>query len=493
MAPEYKDPTLPSDEVRVDSWSAAVGRERHWYNPLTWENSSHIVEKRSFNRFADDEVPTQAKRRKVEAPTGVTREASKDGTCWTEEQVDIFVYVTPHYIKKRWIEYWQIDETLEGYYAVVRDIGQNAEDLASTAKSVAQSAGLKASTPGAAPPSTGGLIGTATAGAAAVLPAVAAEAGVVTEGLVVGVGMGAGALTETAAVGGSLVYAGATAAGAVGSAAVTLTGQVLVPAIAIVGTAVASFVATTRIVESKLSSSNKVSEGWELVGPFDGPEAFESSVGTWRQVGPTRDCPGTADQHWTTPQPEHWTTPQPEPRTGFEWQRWWWLGALALLALAALAAAVFIGPRGGGSSSVVPATAAVSAAGLPSLKARLVAPSTVFTVEYPNSVPAGLTYRWIGAIGCGTFAPFSKAPSAPVSGGSEAIWTHPNAPLPPPDLSRSDLDGNGVPDYCPHSEVPNFSHPGTITVLMTDGKGADSYCTYEGSLDGTGQCHLGKP
>src|SRR5258708_1117246 len=110
MAPEYHDPTAPADQVRVDSWQTHAA-DRHWYNPFSWTDSTHVVEKRTFNRFADEEVPTQAKRRKVETVTGATRDASKDGKCWTEEQVDVFVYVTPHFIKKRWIEYWQVNET----------------------------------------------------------------------------------------------------------------------------------------------------------------------------------------------------------------------------------------------------------------------------------------------------------------------------------------------------------------------------------------------
>lgn len=32
-----------------------------------------------------------------------------------------------------------------------------------------------------------------------------------------------------------------------------------------------------------------------------------------------------------------------------------------------------------------------------------------------------------------------------------------------------------------------FSYPGTITVVMSDGKGGDAYCTYQGSPTGAGQ------
>ncbi len=365
-------------------------------------------------------------------------------------------------------------------------MGQNAEDLAGDAKTVAQSAGLKASSTGSAAPSPGGIVATVTAGTAIGAPIVAAQAATVAEGFAIGSAgaTGAGAvLGEGIAVGASAVSGLAGGAGALASGVVTITGQVLVPAIAITGTAVVSFVGTTRLMEKKVKSSEKISEGWELVGPFDGPEAFESSVGTWRQLGAIRDCP---EQHWTTPQPEHWTTPLP-PRAGFDWGRWWIWFLGFLLALVVLVAGLVVVSRGGNVTAGVPAT------GLPTLLAHLVAPSTIYAVELPGGAPAGETYQWIGAIGCGTFSPFSKTPSAPRPGGSTATWTHPNAPLPPPDLSRTDADGDGVFDFCPHSEVPNFSHPGRITVLLSDGHGGDAYCTYEGSLDGTGQCHLGKP
>jgi hypothetical protein len=190
-------------------------------------------------------------------------------------------------------------------------------------------------------------------------------------------------------------------------------------------------------------------------------------------------------EHWAQPQPEHWTSPLPQPRTGFDLGRWWIWFLGFLLALIVLVAGVALAQRGGNATAPTTAT--------PSLFAHLVAPSTIYVVEFPGDAPAGETYQWIGAIGCGTFSPFSKTPTALRAGGSTATWTHPNAPLPPPDLSRSDADGDGVFDYCPHSEVPNFSHPGRITVVMTDGRGGDAYCTYDGSLEGTGQCHLGKP
>ena len=178
------------------------------------------------------------------------------------------------------------------------------------------------------------------------------------------------------------------------------------------------------------------------------------------------------------------------------------IAAAAVVGVAVIGGGIYLGTNNGSTSpqvgspsliSVQTSSTPAAAVPLPMFKAVLAAPSTIFTVEFPGGAPSGETYTWTGAISCGTFVPFSKTPTVPVSGGPEAKWTHPNAPLPPPDLSKSDLDGNGIPDYCPHSEVESFSHPGTITVMMSDGRGGDSYCTYQGSLTGIGQCSLGKP
>jgi hypothetical protein len=451
VSSEYKDPSKADDQVDVDSWSANVGRTRAWYKPWTWRNSEYVIQALHFNRFQDEEVPTVAKRRQQKTAMGPTNEVQKGDKCWTEAQYEVFDYITRHYIKKRWIEYWRVNKTLEEYYEFVRDVGQSAEDLASSAKATAQAAGLRTSSPGAAPPSPGGVIATAAAGTALVAPAIAGSAALATDGFVVGASYGAGVATEAAAVVTSGVYAGATAAATLGSAVVTVTGQVLVPAIAITGTAVVAFVGTTRLMEKMVTSAEKISEGWEFVGTYDGKEELERQSISWEQVGPIRDCPKLKGAKRTY-------------RVGGWLLPLWWVWLLAfVLALIALAAVLLVLPRSGSVTGGAPAP------GLPTFKAELVAPSTIFTVAFPSGAPSSETYRWIGAIGCGTFVPFSKTPSAPVSGGPQATWTHPNAPPSPPDLSRSDLDGNGIPDFCPHSEVPNFSHPGTITVLLSDG------------------------
>ena len=438
MAPEYQDPSAPSDEVRVDAWSAKVGRERHWYNPLSWSSSSQVIEKRAFNRFADDDVPSQAKRRKVESPTGATREASQDGKCWTEEQVDVFVYVTPHLIKKRWIEYWRVDETLTEWYAFIRDVGHNAEDLASgtTIKELAKAAGLNPGSSGTGP-SPGNVVRTVATGAAIAAPIVAGEAGAAAEGLTVGAAMGAGTLTEVAAVGASAVYATATTAAALGKAATTVAGQVVIPAVAITGAAVVPFVATTRAMERKVKSSEKLSEGWEFVEAYEGPETFESSVGVWRTVGPIRDCPGATEEHWTTPQPQPplppepqpEPRPQPQPRTSFDWRHWWWLGGVLLVgALALVGGGLLAGGHGGTAPAAGPLMSAGSAVG-PSASAT----STAAASANPAPGPVGL--GWTGTTVELTFADltFGQCPTSqragvpPTFGGGWTMATQPGA------------------------------------------------------------------
>jgi len=133
------------------------------------------------------------------------------------------------------------------------------------------------------------------------------------------------------------------------------------------------------------------------------------------------------------------------------------------------------------------------------LTADLQPPTTAYNIERDIRVPRDptITYTWKGAISCGVFS--SSTGTRKVTGGAVIFeqagtrveWTHPDAPR--PEDAKQDLNGDGIPDFCPHSEVPNFSHPGTITVTVSDGKSMDAYCTYEGSLTGTGQCKPGKP
>ena len=463
MGPEYTDPAAPADQVRVQAWPAGGGYERTWYNPVSWVvKTSFVVEKRTFNRFADDEVPSQDKRREKETPTGLTREASKDGKCWTEAQVDVFVYITRHFIKKQWVEFWRIDERLEEYYAIVRDVGQSAVDLAADAKTAAQTAGLKTSQSGTAPPSPGGVIATVAAGAAVVGPALAADAAITTEGLVAGVGMGAGVATEGAALYGSAVYAAGTAAGAVGSAVVTITGQVLVPAIAITAAALVPFVTTTKVMEQIVKSATKLSEGWELVGPFDAPEDFEKSFAKWVPSGPVRDCVPPDEEHWTSPLPppeEHWTTPLPPPpeehrttplpvpvppeehwttplpkgpeRTGQA--PWIWLIAILLIGALLLIGGRLVlsgGTAGTGPLASTPAPGGSSAAAAASPSATQPAAATA------NPTPGPVGLGWTGTTADLTFtnlkigqcaASINQAAIPPQFGGGWSMATQPGA------------------------------------------------------------------
>jgi hypothetical protein len=125
----------------------------------------------------------------------------------------------------------------------------------------------------------------------------------------------------------------------------------------------------------------------------------------------------------------------------------------------------------------------------PIMKASLEPPSTIFTID---PVAGFHNFEWDGTkIGCGTFTSTIDPSVARAPTGAEARWTHPNAPT--PDQAHSDADGDGIPDYCPHSDVPNFSHPGHVTVTMQDAGGHDVYCIRNGSLTGDGECHPGKP
>lgn len=124
--------------------------------------------------------------------------------------------------------------------------------------------------------------------------------------------------------------------------------------------------------------------------------------------------------------------------------------------------------------------------------ALLQPPTTIFTVTFSTPPPGAISYAWQGAIGCGTFAPFSKRPLDFRDGDQQAVWTHPDAPA--PSLAAQDLDGDGIPDFCPHplSDQPNFSHPGTVSVRITLANGTKILCTYSGSLTGTGECQAVK-
>jgi hypothetical protein len=303
MLPTYQDPSLDPFEVRVDAYSAAVGRtESTWYKPWTWRNSVYYVEKHSFNKFQDEEVPTQAKRREVKHSTGPKVDVEKDGKCWTEEPVEVFQYSAPYFVKMRWIEWWRVNKTLENFYGIAHDMEQAVKDIpddaATALKAVTRVAGVPSGTPfGVTSAVAGGLSAAQTA-----------------KGLVLA---GDGALTVGEL---GVVAAGIVAAGV--ETAATGVASVAVPAI--VGSAgiVGSFVTFSYQMEKVIESAEKISEGWELVGHYYGKEVLERQALT-SVMGPVHDC-----EHWASPTP-----PATQTRVGFVWPRWLWLGGVVAIVL----------------------------------------------------------------------------------------------------------------------------------------------------------------
>lgn len=94
------------------------------------------------------------------------------------------------------------------------------------------------------------------------------------------------------------------------------------------------------------------------------------------------------------------------------------------------------------------------------MRAQLFAPVTYFSVVAMDPDNDPLTYSWQGNISCGIF----NAGTGPT-----ASWSHPN--------------GN-PPNGCPHDQ--GTSHPGVITVQISDGRDHTVVCTYEGSESGNG-------
>ncbi len=425
--PEYRDPSK-TDEPDGEHFSGNVGRERHWYNPFSWRNSEYSVDKLSFNRFRDEEVPTLAKRRDdKQALTGPPRQVQQDGKCWTEGAFSIAHYITRHYIKERWIEWWAINKTLEAYYNFITGAGP----------------GIPASAAGVAAAGVGGKT-------------IAGQiAGTLAEGALAGTG-------EAAAAG--------------------VTSLVTAPAVVGTATFVAAFVGTTYIVQKYVESGEKISEGWSFVSTYDGPELVESRETVWERISPIVDCPKAIEEHWTTPQPpapppeEHWTTPQPPPVTppAFDWFRWWWLWILIALA-AAVAVALLIGGVGSGTGAMpaqpqagapaeppaaAPAPVAPAAPVLPAvsmLRSTLNVPVTTYAVTATDPGGGALTYEWkMAGEPCGT-------PHVP--------WTQTGPAVP---WSHSDQ----VPDLCRHLTT---DHAVVTTVVITTARGTAVTCTIGGS------------
>jgi hypothetical protein len=137
------------------------------------------------------------------------------------------------------------------------------------------------------------------------------------------------------------------------------------------------------------------------------------------------------------------------------------------------------------------------------LTATLAPPHTEYRLDAPpitGDVRIQPTFTWIAAISCGTFA---AQGTRSVDGGADvyrdatdaAAWAHPNAPSSA--LANQDADGDGIPDYCPHSETANFSHAGAVTAEVryeppsaTARSSALLTCRHSGSLTGEDACAL---
>jgi hypothetical protein len=154
----------------------------------------------------------------------------------------------------------------------------------------------------------------------------------------------------------------------------------------------------------------------------------------------------------------------------------------------------------------------------PKLTATLTPPRTLFRVDadLPTETderPRGLLVAWEAAISCGQFVASGernvtarRVIDYPPTLDRNASWSHPNAPT--KEAVSADVDKDGIPDNCPHSETPNFSHaglvnatlhyrrappPGVLFELDETEYGDPFYdgeveCTYSGSLAGNGTC-----
>ncbi len=393
MASEYQDPTLGANDVRVDTYSANVGREeRTWYKPWTWDNSEYVVEKHSFNRFQDDEVPSLAIRRTEQHSTGLTQERSVDGKCWTEAQVETFEYVTKVYIKKRWIEWWRINKSLEAYYEFFSE--KNATDLAGAVEAPIRHVARLSGQPSITPTTSiiGGAVG-ATATLVRMAPGMIAqgEMALASAGEMAAAAGAGGALpglADAAAVGATeLTGLATTGAGyglsAVGSAASTVA-SVAVPAAVISGVAVISFVGTTEIMKKYVEAAEKISEGWEFIARYHGPEELVRQSLGWERVGPVRDC--------------HPKKKKTESGTG--WLPWWplpwpWWVVVPIILVVLLAVAFWLWLGGGGddahvtTGSVTEVPVAASVTSSPVLGATATATPLIVTGTYTGSVTVG--------------------------------------------------------------------------------------------------------
>lgn len=318
MPLEYQDPNLRPDQVNVTTYSAGKGHQ-------------DVLEKRTFNRFQDEEAPTRAKRRSGERrPMGDPVERKRGSKCWTEQKFEVNEYLTPYFIKTRWVEYWRVNVALTTYYEFVDDVAKNATAMIDAAgtpvRFVARAGGYPSLTPGT--PSVAGALAAEIAMGSAVAAPLAETLAAST--------VGSGVL-DAALLGARGLAATGSAASAVASVAV--------PAAVISGVAVGAFITTTEIVKGYQKAAEKVSEGWEFVGAFDGPEYLEKTSIVVEKI--FHACP------------------KPKP-PAVAWVYRWWLWILLLLVAVAAAIWIAIGSLGSSAPSTTAATTVAPATTVPS-------------------------------------------------------------------------------------------------------------------------------
>lgn len=286
---EFTDPAVPDDQVKVEPFKGAGATSRNWWDPRTWRTEGWILEKRSFNCFRREEVPTMALRRVELVANGNTREVKQGDKCWTECEYTTRHWIIRRFVVSRWIEWWRVNTALKSYYDFVT--GENI--------------GVPAGVVGVA----GTAMGVAESGAAATG---VATAGTATYGAVAGttitLSTGAAVTTTVTSTGVTTVSAGTTLAAGAGS--VTAAG-----AVGAAGLGITIFVSLTYLMRHWVEDAVLISGTWELVRvEFSDEEIEREDYETvWRICGEIRDCPDPPVDPPVDPPPPPPPSPPPPP------------------------------------------------------------------------------------------------------------------------------------------------------------------------------------
>ena len=462
MGEPFTDPTRSPGAIDVSSYAAGDSGERELLHPSTWIKKDYVVEKREFNKFQDDEVPTVAKRRTVKNSKSMPIRHQKNGMCWEEQEFEISTYVTRHFIRKRWVEYWAVNKTLEIYNEFVNDVNKAAGDLLNSfGDNVRDGSRVGLNQPSWTPPGKAGATAAVlgSGGALQTLGGTMATAAGTGIPIAEGTGVVGTAVIATADASAAVVGATGTVLSATGTA-VTFAAQVVVPAAVISGVAVAAFVGTAEIM--KQEDAEKISEGWELVGTYDAPEELERMAIAVERTPPKPCAP--------PPEEEHFTTPFPGPFNAVNWwswmlQQWWVLVATVVLVALLVIGGVFL--RGGFSAA--PGERPVSGGAAPpagapvvsDLRKVFVTPVTTWSITAKDPAGGALKYTWtltpdVASEACGT--PVAKWTQS----GTSVAWSHSSEP----------------PDRCAHASP---DHAVTMTVVVTNQQGQSVTCSIKGT------------